>query len=224
MSIDAYRGSSYEGPAFSKSALRRSMLKQCPIEQFGYWYKEAEQRCSGYANPVSLGTVGPEGQPVVRTVLLKGFDTSGFRFYTNYNSRKGSHLKANPKASMCFYWEELERQVIVLGSVEKLSDEDSDQYFATRGHGSQIGAHVSSQSQVIDNREELETEMQRLQERYAEKEVPRPRHWGGFLLKPESIEFWQGQPDRLHDRFIYEAPIEPHSSEATNWTISRLAP
>lgn len=219
MSIDAY-----QGPAFNKTVLKRDMLKSCPIEQFGLWYKEAEEKCSGYANPVSLGSVSPDGQPVVRTVLLKGFDRSGFRFYTNYESRKGCHLKTNPKASMCFYWEELERQVIVLGSVAKLSKEDSDQYFATRGHGSQIGAHVSSQSQVINNREELETEMHRLEELYKEKEVPRPENWGGFLLRPGSIEFWQGQPDRLHDRFIYEAALEPHSSEAAGWTISRLAP
>jgi len=212
MSIDAY-----QGPAFSKSALKKSMLKDCPFEQFKIWYSDAEQQCAGYANPVSLGTVGSDGQPVVRTVLLKGYDTSGFHFYTNYESRKGHHIETNPKVSMCFYWEELERQVIILGAAVKLSAENSDEYFASRERGSQISAHVSSQSQVINTRKELETTMHRLEKLYKDREVPRPKHWGGFLLQPNSIEFWQGQPDRLHDRFIYE-------NAGADWTISRLAP
>lgn len=217
MSIDAYLG-----PAFSKAALRRAMLKESPFDQFSSWYTDAETKCSGYASPVSLGTSSPDGQPVVRIVLLKGFDESGFRFYTNYDSRKGTHLKDNPKVSMCFYWEELERQVIILGSVAKLSAEDSDAYFATRGRGSQIGAHVSSQSQVIKNREELELETQRLEQQYANLNVPRPANWGGFLLVPNSIEFWQGQPDRLHDRFIYQRDNKGDNKDG--WTIDRLAP
>ena len=214
MSIDAY-----QGPQYSQSILRKNTLNDCPFEQFSIWYSEAEKECSGYANPVSLATVSSEGQPVVRTVLLKGQDKQGFRFYTNYQSRKGKHLSANPKTSMCFYWEELERQVIVIGAVEKLSAEESDNYFATRLRGSQIGAHVSSQSQLIDNREELQAEMQRLEEQYADTQIPRPDHWGGFILIPESIEFWQGQPDRLHDRLIYT-----RSGDKSSWTINRLAP
>lgn len=211
MSIDAF-----QGPSFSLSPLRKAMLENDPFKQFASWYKEAEQACK-YANPVSLATANSDGQPVVRTVLLKGYDQSGFRFYTNYASRKARQLLSNPKASMCFYWEALERQVIVLGSVEKLSAEDSDQYFATRGRGSQIGAHVSSQSQVIEHREILEKQAQQLESLYQGKSVPRPENWGGYCLVPTSIEFWQGQPDRLHDRFIYERSNQ-------NWSISRLAP
>ena len=214
MSIDAF-----QGPAFSAVPLRRSMLNDCPFRQFGTWFADAAARCSGYANPVGLGTVDPNGQPVVRTVLLKGYDESGFRFYTNYDSRKGGHLKNNPRASMCLYWEALERQVIILGSVTRLSTEDSDEYFSTRERGSQIGAHISAQSRVIDSREELEKEAARLKKKYAGETVtiPRPKNWGGFSLSPDSIEFWQGQPDRLHDRFIYQ-------KIGKRWQVDRLAP
>lgn len=211
MSIDAF-----QGPSFSVAPLRRDMLDADPFNQFATWYSEAEQACQ-YANPVSLATVSPEGQPVVRTVLMKGYDSSGFCFYTNYESRKSRHLQHNPKVAMCFYWEPLERQVLIQGIVEKLGPGESDEYFSTRGRGSQIGAHVSAQSQVIENRQTLETEAQRLEELYQDKAVPRPANWGGFKLIPDSLEFWQGQPDRLHDRFIYER-------SESGWEISRLAP
>jgi pyridoxamine 5'-phosphate oxidase len=212
MSIDAYRG-----PAFTSDPLNKKGLSKDPFEQFRLWFAEAEEKCSNYANPMSLATCGTDGQPVVRTVLLKGFDTRGFNFYTNYESRKGQQLAENPKASICFYWEELERQVIVIGQVEKMSAEESDDYYLTRPRGSQIGAHVSQQSQPIENREVLEREAGELESAYFDKPVPRPKNWGGYRLVPESIEFWQGQPDRLHDRFIYR-------KEKTAWTITRYAP
>lgn len=214
MSIDAYRGPDYQG-----HALHRSMLKADPFEQFALWYAEAEEKCTGHANPITLATVSPEGQPVARTVLLKGFDQKGFCFYTNYNSRKGRQLAENPRASICLFWEELERQIIVIGQVEKMSSEESDTYFATRPKGSRISAHVSEQSQYIENRAVLEKEMLHLNEKFSESDVPRPEHWGGFRLVPVGIEFWQGQPDRLHDRFIYE-----RADSSAQWEIQRLAP
>ena len=212
MSIDAYRG-----PAFTSDPLNKKGLSEDPFEQFRLWFAEAEEKCSNYANPMSLATCGTDGQPVVRTVLLKGFDTRGFNFYTNYASRKGQQLAENLKASICFYWEELERQVIVIGQVEKMSAEESDDYFLTRPRGSQIGAHVSQQSQPIDNREVLEREAEELESSYFDKPVPRPSNWGGYRLVPQSIEFWQGQPDRLHDRFIYR-------KEKQAWSVTRHAP
>jgi len=212
MSIDAYRG-----PAFTSEPLHKKGLLDDPFEQFRLWFAEAEEKCSNYTNPMTLATCGKDGQPVARTVLLKGFDTRGFNFYTNYESRKGQQLAENPKASICFYWEELERQVIVIGQVEKMSAEESDDYFLTRPRGSQIGAHVSQQSQPIDNREVLEREAEELESSYFDKPVPRPSNWGGYRLVPQSIEFWQGQPDRLHDRFIYR-------KEKQVWSVTRHAP
>ena len=193
------------------------MLSENPFEQFDIWYAEAEQQCSLYPNPVTVATVDSSGQPFARTVLLKGFDARGFCFYSNYHSRKGQQLQANPKASLCLYWEELERQVIIIGSVSKMSAAESDAYFASRPKGSQIGAHVSAQSEIIENREVLEQSINQLSLKYADIEVPRPPHWGGYRLIPTSMEFWQGQPDRLHDRFVYN--LSGH-----NWTIQRLAP
>lgn len=212
MSIDAYRG-----PAFTSEPLSKKGLNDCPFEQFRLWFAEAEEKCSNYANPMSLATCGADGQPIVRTVLLKGFDERGFNFYTNYESRKGQQLSENPKASICFYWEELERQVIVIGQVEIMSAEESDHYYLTRPRGSQIGAHVSQQSQPIENREVLEREAAELESTYFDKPIPRPPNWGGYRLQAESIEFWQGQPDRLHDRFIYQ-------KEGKSWSITRYAP
>ncbi len=221
MSIDAHKNplglSSSEGPAFTSKPLRSSMLSANPLKQFATWYREAEKECRGYPNPIQLATVGADGQPVARTVLLKGFDEGGFCFFTNYRSRKGQHLESNPKASFCLYWEELERQVIVIGTVHKLTGSESDQYFGSRPRGSQLSAHVSEQSQVVENRTYLKNEFQRIALRYADSEVPRPRHWGGYRLAPLSIEFWQGQPDRLHDRFIYQR-------SGAEWHLQRLAP
>lgn len=212
MSIDAYRG-----PAFTSEPLHKKMLHKDPFEQFRRWYTEAEEKCSNYANPMSLATCGSDRQPVARTVLLKGFDSKGFNFYTNYLSRKGRQLSENPRASACFYWEELERQVIIIGQVSKMSEEESDDYYLTRPRGSQIGAHVSQQSQPIESRKMLEDQANRLEAEYFDKPVPRPKNWGGYRLIPQSIEFWQGQPDRLHDRFIYE-------KNNGDWSISRYAP
>ncbi len=212
MSIDAYLG-----PMFTSEPLHKSMLHEDPLEQFHRWYSEAEQKCSNYANPMALATCGLDGQPIVRTVLLKGFDHRGFNFYTNYESRKGKQLAENPRASACFYWEELERQVIVTGQVSKMNPEESDDYFLTRPRGSQIGAHVSKQSQPIEERKTLEDEATELETQYFDKPVPRPENWGGYRLAPDSIEFWQGQPDRLHDRFIY-------TRKDNGWMITRYAP
>ena len=212
MSIDAF-----QGPQFTASPLLREMLDADPFNQFEIWYKEAEAKVSGYASPMTLAACGNDGQPIARTVLLKGVSPEGFCFYTNYQSRKAQQLEQNPKASLCLFWEELERQVLILGSVVKMTAEESDAYFASRPRGSQLGAHVSQQSQEIASRATLEYELTRIEEKVADTEVSRPEHWGGYRLVPSSIEFWQGQPDRLHDRFIYEKSDQ-------GWSIKRLAP
>ncbi|MBC6428428.1 MAG: pyridoxamine 5'-phosphate oxidase [Cellvibrionales bacterium] len=197
--------------------LRRTDLDPDPFAQFAIWYKQAEVKCQRYPNPIALATSTTDGRPLVRTVLLKGIDHRGFCFYSNYRSRKAAHLDANPAAAFCLYWEELERQIIVAGQVEKMSTAESAAYFATRPHGSQLGAHASPQSQPLPDRAALETRMQKLRKQYADRKVPCPPHWGGYRLVPDSVEFWQGQADRLHDRFLYRASPD-------GWTLTRLAP
>ena len=189
-----------------------------PIGLFREWCAEAE--ASGLLLPESmaLATATAEGVPSVRMVLLKGADEDGFRFFTNYESPKAIELEANPRASLCFYWSVLERQVRVDGSVERLSREESDAYFRSRDRGSQIGAWASAQSRPLVDRAELEARVAELEERFEGRTIPLPDHWGGYLLRPACIEFWQGRTNRLHDRLSY-TPVP-----GGGWAVTRLQP
>ncbi|XP_053309567.1 pyridoxine-5'-phosphate oxidase [Spea bombifrons] len=203
-----------------------------PIIQFSAWFQEVTQ-CPGIAEPnaMCLATATRDGKPSARMVLLKGFGPEGFRFYTNCGSRKGVELEENPFASLLFFWEPLNRQVRIEGSVERLSDEEADKYFHSRPKSSQIGAVVSKQSQVIPNREYLRKKNAELEEEYKDKVVPRPPEWGGYIIRPSVIEFWQGQTNRLHDRIVFHRPKEgeaepgpwTHTGEG-GWLYERLAP
>lgn len=187
------------------------------IEQFGRWWQEATESQIDEINAMTLCTVNADGRPQGRIVLLKGFDERGFTFFTNYQSHKGNELAARPYASLVFFWKELERQVRIGGVVSKVSAEESDAYFQSRPEGSRLGAWASPQSQVINDREVLEKNLGELQERFAGEFIPRPPHWGGYCVTPDSIEFWQGRPSRLHDRLLY-------TKENGAWRLERLAP
>lgn len=189
-----------------------------PHAQFRIWFEEALSAELPEPNAMHLATVSAEGQPSGRVVLLKGLDDGGFSFYTNYQSRKGRELEDNPNCALTFFWPELERQVRIEGSAHRLPDETSDAYFTSRPRNSQIGAWASPQSTVILNRDILETRMQDLLSRFSGDEpLDRPRQWGGFVVIPNTVEFWQGRPSRLHDRIRY---VRAES----NWQIQRLAP
>lgn len=189
-----------------------------PVRQFQVWFDEAMGRGLPLAEAMTLCTATSDGRPSARMVLLKGVSESGFVFYTNYRSRKARELDVNPFAALVFYWEPLERQVRVEGKVSRISADDSDKYFQTRPRESQIGAIASPQSDVIESREVLEQEFQELEEKYADRPIERPAHWGGYRLVPERIEFWKGRPGRLHDRLLYELQADGE------WKRSRLAP
>lgn len=197
--------------------LSESDMDSSPFVQFAKWYKDAETACRYFPNNMTLSTVDDKGAPFSRVVLLKTMDERGFVFYTNYQSRKGKQLEANTAASITIFWPELERQVNISGLSEKVTESESDEYFATRPRGSQIGAWVSNQSETISSRETLTLEQNRLEELYLDKEIPRPPHWGGFRVLPQQVEFWQGQPDRLHDRIEYTLSDD-------KWSVKRLAP
>jgi pyridoxamine 5'-phosphate oxidase len=188
-----------------------------PITQFRQWFDAALQAGIPEPNAMHLATVSAEGYPSGRIVLVKGVDERGFAFYTNYESQKGRELINHPMASLTFFYPELERQIRIEGRVEKVSPEESDQYFNSRPRGSQLGAWVSPQSEIIANRAELENRQQELEKQFAEQSVPRPPHWGGFRVVPDRVEFWQGRPSRLHDRIRYR-PL------AGDWIIERIAP
>lgn len=196
--------------------LRRELLADDPIEQFRAWFDEAE-KTAPLAEAMTLATVDAEGAPDARMVLLKGFGPDGFRFHTNYGSAKGRQLDAVGRAALILYWRELDRQVRIRGTVRRLSDDDSDAYFATRPRDSQLAAWASPQSESIADRDELERRLAEVEERFAD-EVPRPEFWGGFILEPEVIEFWQGGVGRLHDRFRYSLDA------GGGWKLERLAP
>jgi len=221
--------------------IRRSDLNPDPLKQFATWFEQASgARTSGRVqkflvgmykalmslagapppdvNAMTLSTVDDNGQPFSRIVLLKGVDSRGFTFYTNYHSRKGRQIESQPRAALAFFWVDLERQVCVTGRVTRLPEKESDAYFNSRPRGSRIGAWASDQSAPVENRAALEAAMTRLEKEYANREVPRPPHWGGYLLTPDRIEFWQGRPNRLHDRFVYE--LQPDGA----WHITRLSP
>lgn len=204
---------------YTRAGLHESEVDADPIMQFRRWLDEAVTSGMVEPNAMTLATANRSGEPSSRTVLLKGLDERGFCFFTNYRSRKATDLAENPHASLVFLWKELERQVLVRGTVEQTSREESDSYFRTRPHGSQIGAWVSEfQSKTVNAREDLARREAELLERWPEgTEVPLPEFWGGFRIIPSAIELWQGRPCRLHDRLLYE-----RSGEA--WTLRRLSP
>jgi pyridoxamine 5'-phosphate oxidase len=204
---------------YSLQALTEDSVKADPLLQFETWMQEALQATVLEATAMVLSTVNAEGAPSARVVLLKGVQNGGFVFFTNYQSRKSQELAANPKAALTFFWPELERQIRIEGAVGKVADEVSDAYFATRPSGSQIGAWASPQSQEVDSRETIEKAMRLYAEKFEEEgKMERPGHWGGFALFPTHLEFWQGRPDRLHDRILYK------KEEEEGWTVVRLAP
>lgn len=202
---------------YIKAKLDEDSVDLNPIQQFINWMNEALLSKVIEPSAMTVATVGPTGQPSTRTVLLKNIDEKGFIFFTNYNSHKGKDLAGNPQISLLFFWPELERQVRIEGKVEKISVQDSMNYFHSRPLGSQIGAIASSQSEVIESREVLNTKIEELEKEYKDKQIPMPEHWGGYLVKPHRIEFWQGRASRLHDRLLYIATN-------TGWQIQRLAP
>ncbi|MBT8259471.1 MAG: pyridoxamine 5'-phosphate oxidase [Bacteroidia bacterium] len=205
--------------SYEKGELSEKLVPENPLELFQKWFHQVED--SGFddeANAMTLSTVGLDGFPKGRIVLLKRMTYEGFIFFTNYQSEKGRSIENNPKSCLSFFWHGMERQVIIKGHIEKIAENLSDGYFETRPRGSQLSAHVSDQSEVIVNREVLEKKLQELEKQFEGKEVPRPGHWGGFILKPIEIEFWQGRANRLHDRIRYRLDSE------YNWIIERLAP
>ncbi len=202
---------------YTKFGLNRNDLLANPLNQFEKWFEQAREAELKEVNAMSIATVRADGMPQVRTVLLKIFDERGFVFFTNYNSAKSKEIGANPKASILFPWLDLERQVRISGAVERISKVESLKYFTSRPRGSQLGAWISEQSQVISNRTVLKTLMNQIKEKFKEGEVPLPDAWGGYRIVPESYEFWQGRANRLHDRFKYLRDDDV-------WSISRLAP
>jgi len=198
-------------------SLSESDVHANPVVQFSQWWDEALKSDIVEVNAMTLSTITAAGRPSARIVLLKGYDEKGFVFYTNYESDKGQQLDANPYASLVFFWKELERQVRIEGKCERVSLEESDEYYNSRPLGSKLGAWASPQSKVIEGRENLDKNAAALLEQYASGEIPRPSHWGGYRVVTETIEFWQGRSNRLHDRIKYS-----HQDGA--WRIERLAP
>ncbi len=205
--------------SYEKSELLESNIPEDPINLFNLWFHEVED-FGGVeeVNAMTVATTGLDGFPKNRVVLLKKFNEEGFIFYTNYTSEKGKAIIDNPNICLSFFWHSMERQVIIKGIAEKTSESVSNTYFASRPVGSQLGALVSNQSDVIPDRDYLENKLKALEKEYEGKEIPRPNFWGGFLVKPVEVEFWQGRPNRLHDRIRYKL------SENYYWKIERLAP
>lgn len=203
---------------YSSKSLLEGDVAADPIKQFETWWNEALNAKIDEANAMTVATASSDGFPSARIVLLKGFNESGFMFFTNYKSFKGTQLEENPKACLVFFWKELERQVRITGVVQKASNGASDAYFKSRPFESQVGAWVSPQSQVIESREWLQLNYDKLFSENDKRDLQRPAHWGGYLVKPVIIEFWQGRPGRLHDRIQYTL------EESGDWKIERLAP
>lgn len=202
---------------YVKAALNEKDLNADPIQQFIHWFNEARAADVLEPSAMTLATVNAHGRPSIRTVLLKNVDPRGFIFYTNYDSQKGKDLAENNQVSLLFFWPELERQVRIEGLSEKISRQESETYFHSRPIGSQIGAISSPQSEVIESRDFLDHRNQAVIAKYLDKEIPMPAHWGGYLIVPHRIEFWQGRANRLHDRLVYS--LTDHA-----WRIDRLAP
>jgi len=205
---------------YAREALNRDQVADDPIAQFREWFAAARDAEVHEPNAMTLATAAPDGTPSARVVLLKGVDERGFQFYTNYDSRKGTELDQNPHAALVFWWAPLERQVRIEGTVERLPNEESTAYFHSRPRGSQLGAWASPQSRVVESRAVLEENLEAVEDEYEDETVPRPSHWGGYVVRPTQIEFWQGRPNRLHDRLRYRRP----DAESRDWTLDRLAP
>lgn len=205
--------------SYEKSELLEENIPEDPINLFNRWFHETEDFGGvDEVNAMTVATIGLDGFPKSRVVLLKKFNEEGFIFYTNYNSEKGKAIQQNPNICLSFFWTSLERQVIIKGIAEKTIEEVSDNYFASRPDGSKLGAIVSPQSEVIPNREFLETNLKKLEQEFESTEIERPIHWGGFLVRPVEVEFWQGRANRLHDRIRYQLQSD------FNWKMDRLAP
>ncbi len=204
--------------SYEYSELTRAQSEANPFDQFKKWFEEVENTDGvDEVNAMTISTIGLDGFPKSRVVLLKSYDQDGFLFYTNYDSEKGKALAANPNICISFFWPNLERQVIIKGTAERVSEETSSQYFQSRPEGSRLGAWVSPQSEIIPNREFLEKRQQEFEAEFKDQQIPKPPHWGGYRVIPVSFEFWQGRPNRLHDRLLY-------SISQTGWECNRLAP
>lgn len=205
--------------SYEKSALTEDAISDNPMELFQKWFYEVEaSNTVDETNTMAIATIGLDGYPKTRVVLLKRYTYEGFIFYTNYESEKGKSIAINPKVCLSFFWHSMERQIIIKGIAEKIPENLSDGYFESRPEGSKLGAIVSDQSEVIASRTVLEDKLKALEKAYEGKEIPRPDYWGGYLVKPNSMEFWQGRPNRLHDRIRYTL------QDDYNWKIERLAP
>ncbi|MAB47516.1 MAG: pyridoxamine 5'-phosphate oxidase [Flavobacteriaceae bacterium] len=205
--------------SYEKGELLLDNISDNPIELFRDWFVEVDSHFNiDEANAMTVSTLGLDGYPKSRVVLLKKYTFEGFIFYTNYNSEKGKAIEANPNVCLSFFWHAAERQVIIKGKAEKIAENMSDGYFESRPRGSQLGAIVSNQSEVIENRTVIEDRLKALELQYEGKDIVRPKHWGGYLVRPVEIEFWQGRPNRLHDRIRYQL------QEDFNWKIERLSP
>jgi pyridoxamine 5'-phosphate oxidase len=203
---------------YTLAGLKESDLDPNPFKQFDIWFQQALAAGLPEPNAMTLATATLDGKPSARIVLLKGFDEGGFVFFTNYESQKGRELLANPRAALVCYWIELERQVRISGAVSRVSAEESEEYFQSRPLGSQLGAWASQQSEVVGGRKILEDKLEQLTREYQTKPVPLPPHWGGYRVAPETLEFWQGRPNRLHDRLRYTR------QSSSQWLIERLSP
>lgn len=205
--------------SYEKGELLIENVSENPMELFRNWFIEVDTHFEiDETNAMTISTIGLDGYPKSRVVLLKKYTYEGFIFYTNYNSEKGKAIENNPNVCLSFFWHGAERQIIIKGKAEKISENLSDGYFESRPRGSQLGAIVSNQSEVVKNRAELENKLKVLETQLEGKEIERPKHWGGFMVRPIEIEFWQGRPNRLHDRIRYQL------QEDYNWKIERLAP
>jgi pyridoxamine 5'-phosphate oxidase len=205
--------------SYDKGSLLEAHISENPLELFQKWFFEVDQHFpQDETNAMTLSTLGEDGFPKGRVVLLKKYTHEGFVFYTNYESEKGKAIIAHPKVSLSFHWAGAERQVIIKGDVEKIAANLSDGYFESRPRDSQLGAHASQQSTVVSSREVIENQLKTLEEKFENKPIPRPEFWGGFIVKPVEIEFWQGRANRLHDRIRYQLQSD------LNWKIERLSP